>query len=311
MTRKIVLLGILAAANVILLVSMALGTFEAPTRNTPAEVKVPAMDVLTDTGHRVLLSSLTGKALVIQFVNPQIPTQVDAVSKLLTSFEASEVQFVLITELSRELRRLLPELSDEVMVVQSKYAELKRAFEVPDCCERRFLFDDAGTLIYRDYYYEDLTPRVNAVVKKSLPPLSTAVREVLTSCNTGHVPSLRKQTRHTSPNKAVVIFFTSVSSTCPSGELIKFVTRHVKRNDVDVLVLLPADYSRADLETFRANLKVKFDVKTFDPELAERWTLLVDRYGEAKVNGSVALINHGEISVANEIAELERELSKL
>lgn len=309
--RKIWLVGILAVANIVLLVSMALGMFEAPTRDTPAGATIPAIDVLTDTGHRLLLSSLTGKALVIQFVNPQVSTQVDAVTKLLTSFEASEVQLVLITEQSRELRRLLPELSDDVIVVQSKYAELKKAFEVPDCCERRFVFDEAGKLVYRDYYYEELTPRLNTVVKKSLPPVSTAVREVLMSCNTGHVPSLRERTRFTDPGKAVVIFFTSVSSTCPSGELIKFVSRQVKLNDVEVLVLLPADYSRADIENFNANLKVKFVVKTFDPELAERWTSLVGRYGEAKINGSVAFINRGEISVANEFAELESELSRL
>jgi hypothetical protein len=35
---------------------------------------------LADTGKRVMLSSLTGKALVLQFVNPQIAPQIDAVS---------------------------------------------------------------------------------------------------------------------------------------------------------------------------------------------------------------------------------------
>lgn len=64
MTHKIVFLGILAAANVILLVSLGLGIFEAPAGNMPAEGKLPSIEVLTDTGHRVLLSSLTGKALM-------------------------------------------------------------------------------------------------------------------------------------------------------------------------------------------------------------------------------------------------------
>jgi hypothetical protein len=255
---------------------------------------------------------LTGKALVLQFVNPQIAPQIDAVTKLLTSFETSEVQVVLITQSSQELRRLIQELPENVIVVQHNYAQLKKAFKVPDCCERRFVFDGDGKLQYRDYYYEgDLSPRVNVLISKTLRPASAAISEVLNSSTTGTFASLREQTRHTVSGKAVVIFFTSVSSTCPSGELVKLAGKYTQRQDVNFVVLLPRDYTNTDRENLSANFRVKLIVQQFDPELEAKWVSLVNLYGEPKINGSVAFINRGNISVANGITEVERDLSQL
>ena len=101
-TRKLVLFGILAAANVVILVGLSLGKLGGPSQQTLAVGNLPAIEVLDDSGKRVMLSRLTGKALVLQFVNPQIASQMDAVTKLLTSFEPSEVQVVLITQSSPE-----------------------------------------------------------------------------------------------------------------------------------------------------------------------------------------------------------------
>lgn len=311
-TRKLVLFGILAAANVALLVGVCLRKLGVPAQQTLAEGNLPAIEVLDDTGKRVVLSSLTGKALVLQFVNPQIGPQIEAVTKLLVSFETSEIQVLLITPSSQELRRLLQELPDNVIVVQHNYAELKKAFKVPDCCERRFVFDGHGKLQYRDYYYEgDLSPRVNVLISKTLRPASAAITEVLNSSTTGIFGSLREQTRHTVSGKAVVIFLTSVSSTCPSGELVKLVGKYTQRQDVNFVVLLPRDYSDTDRENLSANFKVKLIVQQFDPEFEAKWASLVNLYGEPKINGSVAFINRADISVANGITEVERNLSQL
>lgn len=311
-TRKLVLFGILAAANVVLLAGLGLRKLGAPAQQTLAEGNLPAIEVLDDTGKRVMLSSLTGKALVLQFVNPQISPQIDAVTKQLTSFETTELHVVLITQSSQELRRYLQELPANVIVVQHNYAELKKAFKVPDCCERRFVFDGHGKLQYRDYYYEgDISPRVNVLISKNLRPASAAISEVLNSSTTGIFAALREQTRHSVSGRTVVIFFTSVSSTCPSGELVKLVGKYTHRQDVRFVVLLPRDYSDADRENLSANFRVKLIVQQFDPELEAKWASLVSLYGEPRINGSVAFINRGDVSVANGISEIERNLSHL
>jgi hypothetical protein len=291
---------------------LRLARSDAPSPQQNLEYELPDIAVLADTGRQVLLRSLAGKAVVVEFVNPQIGDQIDAVSTLLTAFEPSEIQFLLITEKSHELRRLLPFIPDEAIVVQQNYAELKKAFGVPDCCERRFVFDRSGKLVFRDYYYQaDLRPRLNMLIDKTLPPASLAIREVLGSLHAGPFAELRERTRHTQPTKAIVIFFTSVSSTCPSGELIRALALRPNFNDAEVLLLLPREYTAADVETFKTNFNVHFAIQKFDTDLGEKWTSLMAVYGEAKLNGSIAFINKGEVSVLNDLSQLDKELSSL
>jgi len=89
------------------------------------------------------------------------------------------------------------------------------------------------------------------------------------------------------------------------------VGKYTQRQDVYFVVLLPRDYSNDDRENFTANFRVNLAVQQFDPELEDKWASLVSLYGEARINGSVAFINRGVISVANGITEVERDLSQL
>lgn len=220
---KLILLAILVLANITLLGYLWLRNGSRGQEVAASGVRLPSIEVTDDKGMRVLLSSLSGVPVVIEFVNPEIATQTDSVSKLLSAFNPGEVRFVLITPNSAQLRGLVPDLADDVIVIQSNYRELKKTFAVPDCCERRFIFSSDGSLSYRDYYYDaDLTPRINLLTKKTLPPVSTAVVDALQSCGTGRFAELRNQTRNVGSRRALVMLFTSVSSTCPSGEVLKW-----------------------------------------------------------------------------------------
>jgi hypothetical protein len=190
---KLILLAILIVSNSAVLGYLWLRHGSHSRQVTANEVRLPSIELVDDRGTRVLLPSLIDVPIVIEFVNPEVPTQTNSVSKLLLAFNPGEVRFVLITPNSTQLRGLLPNLPEEVIVVQNNYAELKRAFAVPECCERRFIFDSQGNLSYRDYYYEaDLTPRVNLLAKKTLPPVSSAVIDALQSCQTGPICSVTR-----------------------------------------------------------------------------------------------------------------------
>jgi hypothetical protein len=308
---KLVLLAILAVSNITVLGYLWLRN-GAGKQVPSSEVRLPSIEVIDDRGTRVLLPSLVGVPVVIQFINPEIPTQTDSVSKLLLAFNPGEVRFVLITPNSSQLRGLLPNLPEDVIVVQSNYAELKKAFGVPECCERRFIYNSEGGLSYRDYYDgADLTPRVNLLAKKTLPPVSTAVTDALQSCRIGPFAVLREQTRSVTSRRALVMLFTSVSSTCPSGELLKMAARQVKGKDADLLILIPKEYSDSDCENLRTNFKLNVSVKRFDSELSEKWNTLVSQYGESKINGTVVLVEGGSVSLLTDLSQVEHELTQL
>src|ERR1043165_8093586 len=141
---KLILLAILALINVTVVSYLWWRNGSRVDEVTTKAGRLPPLELIDDKGTRLLLSSLVGAPVVIQFVNPEIPTQTNSVSQLASAFNRGEVHFVVITPNSGELRRLLPELPDEVLVVQNNYEELKKAFGVPDCCERRFIYNTEG-----------------------------------------------------------------------------------------------------------------------------------------------------------------------
>lgn len=157
--RKLLILATVIVANLSLGIYLA---FRGTTaQEVPATVfnSMPAVEVVDEFGTRRSLSSFIGQVVVLQFINAEAVNQLDSISQLLTRFGA-EISFVLITRDSRKLRGRLPPLPHRAMIVEHDYAELKRIFKVPDCCERRFIFDNEGKLSYHDYYYEaDLTAR--------------------------------------------------------------------------------------------------------------------------------------------------------
>ena len=304
-SRRVLILGLLVLANSLLTVWLIL-----PARSKVAafESELPEINLVSDTGKAIGLKSLIGRPVVLQFVNTQTSPQLESIRRLVDSFQTNEVRFVLLVQNSQELRQLLPDLPENVVVVQHDYLALKSAFNVPECCERRFLFDSSGKLKYRDYYYEaDLTPRINLLVKKTLPLQSDAAINILNSINSGAFYRIREQSRR-SQDWAVVVIFNSISSTCPSGELVRLLKRYAHHNK-HFTVFLPPDFSDTDKENFKANYKIDFGVERLDEDLAAKWKELTHRYGEAKVNGTVVFMQDGQLSVINGTAETEKALS--
>jgi hypothetical protein len=87
--------------------------------------------------------------------------------------------------------------------------------------------------------------------------------------------------------------------------------RQTKGKHADLLILLPKEYSSADCENLQTNFRLNVRVEPFDTELAEKWNALVERYGEAKVNGTVVMVERGSVSLLTDPSLVEQELSQL
>jgi hypothetical protein len=84
----------------------------------------------------------------------------------------------------------------------------------------------------------------------------------LKSIRTGHFTALREKTRDSRSGKALVVLFDSISTSCPSGKLVKALGRFAgAHQELPVLALLPKDYSEADIENLKVNLQVVFPVE--------------------------------------------------
>lgn len=313
--RKILILSVLTCANVALLAYIGLRKSEAslPPSATRNEIdRLPAVEVVDDRGRRVSLGGLTGGALLVQFVNPKVSSQIDAVSQAVAAFEAGQVSLVLITKDSRELRARLPTLPENVLIIQDDDARLRNAFNVPACCDRRFVFNGKGEIQYKDYYYEaDLRPRLHSLTGTAPESYPPALTGVLKSIKTGPFASLRDETRGSRSGKAVVVLFDSISTSCPSGEVIKSLGRlAAAHGELPVVAMLPQGYTEADVETLKANLQLGFPVEQAGAELAGKWKELLGVYGEGRMNGSVVVVDRGEVSWVGGLAEARQALSR-
>jgi hypothetical protein len=311
---KILLLAILICANIALLAYIGLLRSTASTSSVTAQREIerlPSVEITDDSGRHSEISKLPGHVLLVQFVNPKSITQINAVSKVIAAFKTSQVSFVLITKDAQELHTRLSALPENVLVVQHNNAELRNAFNVPDCCERRFIFNDNGELQYKDYYYEtDLRPRLHSLTDIGPDDFPPALVGALTSLSTGHFESLREETRHSQSGKAVVVLFDSVSTSCPSGEMVKEVSDFAAAHrDVPVIAMLSKEHTATDIENLKTNLEVKFQIERADAKLAEKWSEILEVYGEGRLNGSILVINRGEVSWMSNLSKVEQMLS--
>jgi hypothetical protein len=137
---KILLLVTLACMNLALVVYIGFG--RSKELSAPASLQkeldaLPSVELVDDAGRRFRLDGRTGRMALVQFINPRVAAQLEAVSKVAAAFGGNEASFILITKDARELRARLPGLPEYVRVVQHDYARLKEVFNVPACEERR------------------------------------------------------------------------------------------------------------------------------------------------------------------------------
>ena len=302
---KILLLISLALANIGLFVYVtqrqSKASFSAPVQKDMKEL--PVVEIVDDTGKRVWLNQLAGKVVLMQFVDPKIDTQLQSLSNLVTAFDENQVSFVLVTRDSQDLRSHLPNLTPNTLVVQHNDANLRELFNVPSCCERRFIFDQEGKLQYKDYYYEiDLGPRIRSLIKNGDQDIRSAVVQALQSVSTGRFASLRAQARRSKSGKSVIILLDSVNTSCPSGEIVKSANRFANAHkDIPLTVILPGNYSPTDVENFRTNLQVSFSVETADSALTEKWSAILREFGESNVNGSMFLLERENLVAISDL----------
>ena len=104
---------------------------------------------------------------------------------------------------------------------------------------------------------------------------------------------------------AVMVMLASASSTCSTGKLIDVLNSHARKTQNNLLVLLPSTYSQTDIDNFKVNLEVPYPVERADKDLSDRWLSLSAKYN---VTGVVLLIENGEISVLQNLTEVDRRL---
>lgn len=275
--------------------------------------KLPLLELQNDAGQRVNTKNFAGATLFVQFINPYVDEHIKSLTRVYENRPKRAVSWLLITKDARKLRAQLPSSMGEAMIVEDGYEGLRKAFNVPDCCEKWLIFDSSGDFKESGYYNQDDTSarlRRFADGEEALSPKLLA--EAIGSLDGGRIAQVRAKTMRSSSRKAIIVMFSSVCTACPTGQLITLLNKHAELNkDIQYLALLPNTFTSADVNNFRINMDISFGVEVADKELSRRWLSLIQQYGENAVNGTVIVLDKGELSAVQGLYETKQRLMAL
>ncbi|MDQ3802701.1 MAG: hypothetical protein M3416_02440 [Acidobacteriota bacterium] len=136
--------------------------------------------------------------------------------------------------------------------------------------------------------------RSYASARPSYPP---PLLEALNSSNSrGRLSRVHEMAERAPSRSAVLVFFSSACTGCSTGALVDLLNDRAARDKaVAYVALVPNTFNEADMRNFQTNLNLSFPVEVADPELTQEWLALNREYGEASVNGVVAVVGGGRI----------------
>jgi hypothetical protein len=120
-----------------------------------------------------------------------------------------------------------------------------------------------------------------------IPPKGRTLRDY------GWLVQLDQKIQNQPRNLVLVCLFSSVCEGCPSGEFINHLKefRSAAADKMDILYLLPLDYTNNDLLGLTSQLSTNFPVEIADPLLGQKWMELISAYGEEAASGIVFVAN--------------------
>lgn len=109
------------------------------------------------------------------------------------------------------------------------------------------------------------------------------------------------------PDSSIAIaLLTSASTSCSTGRIVEiFKETAQKSKNAKLVVLLPNTFSLQDVENFKSNLKVNFEVEQVDEELAAFWNPIAEEY-EAK--GVVIVYDENNLTASQDTKKISKQL---
>jgi hypothetical protein len=300
------------------------GHYKYAGRKVPVSLSqsltLPSVDLIDDRGRTFNITTLKGKPLFVQFINPLVEAQVTSFEQVFNKANGSAeylrpLLWLIVTNDAAKLRSRLTVESKDVVIVEHGYVKLRELFSVPSCCEYWFIFDERGILRQNGSYDSGdassyLTEVATGRKRFSIDLLLSSIREMNSK---GYFSDLHRKASQSKAREVVIAMFSSVCTGCADGELVDVLNHHARNNvKVSYLALVPNTFSRTDLINFKTNLDIPFVVERANKRLSQEWAALASQYGAKRANGIVFVISKGEVvSLVQGIKETEDLLNRL
>lgn len=317
--RQRALIIILVIANVVMAGYVIGRNFRLRYTHDPVPVaesnNLPLIQLVDDNDRRINTSTLIGSPLFVQFVNPYIEAQIGSFLQVRENPPQTKVSWLLFTTNAKHLRSQLPKDSNDIVVVEKNYQEVRNLFSVPGPFEYWMIFDEAGSLRYSGRYDSGQALSCLRHVADGDPMFSpAALADAFRAMHeSGVLAQLHARATRSASEKLVVGLFSGACTGCSDSSqvaLLDSASQMDRRNSY--LILLPSTFTRGEVKNFKTNLGLRIAVDGADIRFTQEWQALNQRYGGKQVNGTVLLIDNEKIvSVVNGVGETKRLLRGL
>ena len=149
--------------------------------------------------------------------------------------------------------------------------------------------------------YAIATHQTTPVSNKVIPASELLEHKIITS----HIKQLQT---NSIDNQIAIALLTNTSTSCTTGKIVEVFRNTKKRvHNAKLRIILPNQYNTQDIENFKSNMDLNFEVIIADEELFKAWQPLADKYS---ASGVVIILDQEKYIVSQDIRDIAKHLSK-
>lgn len=253
---------------------------------------IPKFITSDNIGYRLDSSSLIGKNVYIQFVDPRSDSQIESLIMVSQEYKAGDFKVLAIIRetsliiLDRFLSKI-HEIREYIHIITDNYGQLKQLFCAPACCETFYLFNSQGILITTGFTWK-LFDRGTLMPFNKLRanPEYSIIESVQPGTNINDITWLGCVFKYLEDEQDydyhLVAMFSDICIGCLNGLIIDELKKaHTKLSkSISFLIIVPDKYTDNEIVNMKTALKISIKMTRADRPLSEAWTLLIENHDE-------------------------------
>jgi hypothetical protein len=255
--------------------------------------KIDKKDALN---HLIRSKDLKRNIVYLQFINPNDSVDIDLFKKVYSEWQGKKIKIIIITNNFPKLRSEINEYLSNIIVLNYNYDKYKEIFKAPKY-GTNYLFDESGHLVYsgRNYidYEQGIRIKLNKILNKQEFNASYFIK---INQDINELPWLQQilDIFHKNNNKYLIFtMHASLCAGCASGQIVNILNDiySKKANVFQIICILHNKFNNSDIANIKRNLGLQFPIYLADKLLNEKWSTLIEEYGETNVTNIVALMD--------------------
>lgn len=259
---------------------------------------LPEFDIKGLKGKRIHSSDFQGRYLYVQFIDSESVDDVDLLQQVYLNWIDEDLDIMAIPVKTDQFQARTGIDAFEIAILPDSYRQMRELFKAPPCCNTFYLFDRSRHLVKTGFnskgYDIGIKTELYSLIKKTAFDISSMIKENDNIENIHWLSQCHQIIRNRDKEYYLISLMTSICSGCYSGLIIQRLikTHRVYNKSLDVVSIVPDDFSDIDLENLKNLLGIPFHVQRADKLLKEVWQGYIRQFNESDLTNIIFLVDN-------------------